>query len=111
MVIANKINGEVDYILRKEGRTILAPGEQVVIGMNGQGSSLSVFIEPGDTCLYAVSVSQSAIVLVEADAGKFIPANAEDSSETNDFYIEKGSACLIENRADSTGSITVDWRI
>ena len=111
MVIANKIDGLVDYVLRKEGRAILLPGGQMVIGMNGQRSSLSVFVETGDICTYAVEVSQSSLSIVEEDSGKFIPAGATDSTESDDFYIEKGSAILVTNRVASTGSITVDWRI
>ena len=111
MVIANKIDGLVDYVLRKEGRAILLPGGQMVIGMNGQRSSLSVFVETGDICTYAVEVSQSALLMVEEDNGKFIPAGDTDSTDSDDFYIEKGSAFLVTNRVASTGSITVDWRI
>lgn len=111
MVIVNKIDGLVDYILRKEGRTVLLPDGQVVIGMNDLRSSLSVFVEPGDTCSYAVEVSQSLLSMVEVGSGKFIPAGDTDSTDSDDFYIEKGSAILVTNRAASTGSITVDWRI
>ncbi len=111
MVIINKVAGAVDYTLRKEGRIVIAPGEEAAVGMNGQGSSLSVSIDEGDTCAYAVEVSQSALSLVESDAGKFIPAKDADSTDTDDFYIEKGSVFRVVNRAESTGSLTVDWRI
>ena len=79
--------------------------------MNDLRSSLSVFVEPGDICTYAVEVSQSALSMVEDDNGKFIPAGDTDSTDSDDFYIEKGSAFLVTNRGTSTGSITVDWRI
>jgi hypothetical protein len=110
MVIANKIDGEIDYILRKEGRAFLAPGESLVLCFDGNPGALQVSLD-GELATYRVATTVAPLVYVEDESAEFINVEEEGFSKPQDFPLHAGvTAVKVENSADSQDDLIMYWR-
>ena len=106
MVIVNMQN---EQVVERAGEIILEPGESIAIGMYNSPGAIQVTVNTSAS--YMVGVTQARKSKVLHDTAVFLPVADIDKTANEDFYIAFGGFVKIENRAESEGSIIIDWRV